>query len=179
MEIVHEEWQAVVGLEGQHEVSNLGRVRSLGRIVVRRVGRPFFRPEKILSGNVTGGHGYKTVNIGGRNRYVHRLVLEAFVGPCPNGNEGCHGNGNRTDNRLSNLRWDTPQANQMDRATHGTSNRGERSAKARLTETQAREILGSKERGCELARRYGIAQQTVCGIRKGRKWAHLAETRTA
>lgn len=54
------------------------------------------------------------------NRKVHRLVLEAFVGPCPGGCVGCHGNGDTTDNRLVNLRWDTPGANNRDKREHGT-----------------------------------------------------------
>lgn len=48
-------------------------------------------------------------------RYVHRLVLLAFVGPCPDGMEACHGIGGSKDNRVDNLRWDTPSANVSDR----------------------------------------------------------------
>lgn len=174
MEIVYEEWRAVVGLEGKYEVSNLGQVRSLDCIVVRRRGKPFYRPGRILKGNLSGGPGYRTVNIGGGSKYVHRLVLEAFVGPCPEGMEACHGpDKTRSNCRLDNLRWDTPQANQLDRVKDGTSNRGERCAAAKLTESKACEILSSNEPGCELARRYGVAQQTICNIRKGRRWAHL------
>ena len=58
------------------------------------------------------------VGIGG-TKYIHRLVLEAFVGPCPEGMETCHNNGVRTDNRLENLRWDTSSANNDDIVKHG------------------------------------------------------------
>lgn len=51
--------------------------------------------------------------------YVHRLVLFAFVGPCPEGLEGCHNNGDGSDNRLSNLRWDTQQSNRQDTLSQG------------------------------------------------------------
>jgi hypothetical protein len=51
---------------------------------------------------------------------VHQLVLEAFVGPRPRGMESCHNNGNQTDNRLVNLRWDTKSENNLDRVRHGT-----------------------------------------------------------
>ncbi|QOV97160.1 HNH endonuclease [Rhodococcus pyridinivorans] len=54
------------------------------------------------------------------NRKVHRLVLEAFTGPCPDGMVGCHNDGDTTNNRLDNLRWDTPGANNRDKRTHGT-----------------------------------------------------------
>ena len=56
------------------------------------------------------------------NRRVHRLVLETFVGPCPDGMETCHNNGIHTDNRLENLRWDTHSNNQKDSVKHGTHN---------------------------------------------------------
>lgn len=46
--------------------------------------------------------------------------MEAFVGPCPEGMEVCHNNGDCTDNRLENLRYDTKSANMLDRVRHGT-----------------------------------------------------------
>jgi len=49
-------------------------------------------------------------------RYVHRLVLESFVGPCPEGMEACHyPDKTRSNNRLRNLRWDTRPENHKDR----------------------------------------------------------------
>lgn len=50
---------------------------------------------------------------------VHRLMLEAFVGPCPPGLEGCHRNDVSTDNRIENLRWDTRSANMLDVVVNG------------------------------------------------------------
>lgn len=46
---------------------------------------------------------------------IHKLVLEAFVGERPSGMQACHGNGDKTDNRLVNLRWDTVKANHRDK----------------------------------------------------------------
>lgn len=70
------------------------------------------------------GKGYLGVNLpenGRCKRYlIHRLVLSAFVGPCPDGMEGCHSDGNPKNNALENLRWDTPSANARDRVRHGT-----------------------------------------------------------
>lgn len=174
MDSVPEIWKPVNGHEGHYEVSDQGRVRSLDRYVPRRRGKPMRRVGKILKSIVAaGGPGYPIINLCGRTTYVHSLVLEAFVGPRPHRHEACHENGIRTDNRLANLRWDTPQANQMDRARHGTSNRGEQCAVAKLTAEQAREIYQSRERGCELAKRYGVTQQTICNLRKGRTWTHF------
>ncbi len=71
---------------------------------------------------------------------IHRLILEVFVGPCPLGMQACHNNGNPTDNKLNNLRWDTPKNNHKDRIKHGTSSRGVQNGRAKLTEKQVIEI---------------------------------------
>lgn len=59
---------------------------------------------------------------GHKKRYqVHRLVLMAFVGPCPEGMEACHyPDRNPTNNNLQNLRWDTRSNNAKDAVVHGT-----------------------------------------------------------
>lgn len=57
----------------------------------------------------------------GRQRLVHRVVLEAFVGPCPEGMECRHVDGNPANNRLDNLAWGTPKENFEDSARHGTA----------------------------------------------------------
>jgi len=173
MSSVSEEWRPVVGFEGQYEVSSLGRVKSLPKTVLRGRG-PFITKERIIGGRSRAA-GYPIVRIREKTLYIHALVLESFVGPRPVGFEACHNNGDRTDNRSDNLRWDTPRSNQMDRAKHGTSNRGERCANARLTSAEALEIMKSTDRTCELAHRYGVAPQTICAIRKGRNWKHLQE----
>lgn len=54
-----------------------------------------------------------------KSRYVHQLVLEAFVGPRPEGLEACHWNDVSDDNRLDNLRWATKSANRYDCVRNG------------------------------------------------------------
>ncbi len=78
------------------------------------------------------GHGY--------HRLVHRLVLEAFVGPCPEGMECRHLDGKPGNCWLDNLEWATPKVNQADRLRHGTDVRGEKNGHAVLTNQQAAEI---------------------------------------
>lgn len=68
------------------------------------------------------------------------LVLEAFVGPRPPGLDGCHNDGNKLNNSLSNLRWATRKDNMADARTHGTDARGERHPAARITWAIARRI---------------------------------------
>lgn len=119
-----EEWRAIAGWESFYEVSNMGRVRSLDRVSsgVRVKGR-LMKPYK---DRPKYPHMIIQLSRGGRSKegaafpLVHKLVLEAFVGPRPPGLEACHNNGDGTDNRLSNLRWDTHRANMADQFKHGT-----------------------------------------------------------
>ncbi len=122
-----ERWLDVPGYELRYQASNRGRVRSLPRIVLYRDGR-----RKPLSGRVlrTGFAGrernYAIVQLSKGNKtrikYVHDLVLSAFVGPKPAGMESCHGKRGHKDNRLSNLYYGTPSRNQRDRRRDGTGN---------------------------------------------------------
>lgn len=120
---VTEAWTPALGFEGFYEVSDQGRVRSLERTVTYKDGRRRHHPEQLLKPTAhPSGYLMVDLRIGGKRwpRRVHRLVLEAFVGPRPDGFEGCHGNGVQTDNRLVNLRWDTAEANRDDARRHGT-----------------------------------------------------------
>ena len=118
-----EMWKPVVGYEGLYEVSDQGRVRSLDRVIMRSNGSPQRVHARILSpnSNVTG-HRWVGVQREGVavKRYLHRLVLESFIGPCPDGMEGCHNDGDPANNTAENLRWDTRHANIMDSIRHGT-----------------------------------------------------------
>lgn len=84
-----ERWRDVVGYEHSYQVSNLGRVRSLDRVVAYNVWGKIVhskRKGKILSANLMGmnnGRGWLAVKLTGRNKYVHQLVLEAWIGPRP------------------------------------------------------------------------------------------------
>lgn len=119
-----EEWRDVVGWEGLYEVSDQGRVRSLERVVpwkgwTRTVSTRILRPGKERrSGTETVvlSNGHKVT------RSVHRLVLEAFIGPCPPGMECCHFDDDRSNNRLENLRWDSSSANNYDMVRNGRHN---------------------------------------------------------
>lgn len=80
----------------------------------------FIRPETINPG---GHFRVGLTNTSGRKRsLVHVLVLETFWGPRPEGMVACHNNGDPTDNRIENLRWDTLSSNTLDQVKHGTHN---------------------------------------------------------
>lgn len=120
--------------------------------------------------------GYRTVSLQSttglkRCQSVHRLILEAFEGPCPAGMEACHNNGIRGDNRIANLRWDTRRSNHADKRIHGTHSAGERSPKSKLTNAEALEIKTRYSNGGvsqpALAREYGVSQPTIWNIIHG------------
>lgn len=99
-----EEWKTIPSEEG-YEVSNLGRVRSMARAIVTVLGQVRnYRGKVLRPGRAKSGH--MTVACGkGNSRYVHDLVLEAFVGPRPPGMECLHQGDVSHDNRLERLRW--------------------------------------------------------------------------
>jgi hypothetical protein len=119
-----ETWRPIPGWEGRYEASDLGRIRSLARVVETvggwsqsyraRIMRPSVRPDGRLR---------VTLCKDCRNHYflVHRLVLLAFVGPCPDGFEACHNDGHPDNNILANLRYDTHLGNMADKDRHGTN----------------------------------------------------------
>jgi NUMOD4 motif/HNH endonuclease len=115
-----EQWRPVVGYEGLYEVSDRGRVRSLD--TVDSLGRKHAGQIRKLT-IATNGYMQLALNRDGHKRIhrVHRLVLEAFVGPAPEGADGCHADGSRDNNHVSNLRWDTRSANLLEAVEHGTN----------------------------------------------------------
>lgn len=117
-----ERWRPVVGYEGIYEVSDQGRVRSLDRIITQHDGMKRPMRGRILQQAVRDdGHTQVNMKYMGVavTRKVHRMVAMAFLGPCPEGMEVCHNNGNPADNRLSNLRYGTRSENLYDRVKHG------------------------------------------------------------
>ncbi len=109
-----ERWAPVLGYEDRYLVSDSGKVLSQ-------------RTRRQMAFSI-GSDGYPCVTLcvaGKVKRFrVHRLVLEAFVGPRPDGMEACHNNGIRTDARLENLRWGSRSDNQRDATRHGTHRNG-------------------------------------------------------
>jgi hypothetical protein len=107
-------------------------------------------------------------------KLVHRLVLEAFVGPCPKGMEACHGPVNdRTCNRLSNLRWDTPVANNGDKKQNGTHLSGDRISWAKINSAHVPTIRLAFANGAsltDLGKQYGVHRGSIRNVVYGKSW---------
>jgi hypothetical protein len=113
-----EQWRDVVGYEGIYSVSDEGRVRSEERVIeVAGAGRagPWRRVKaRIMKQHADPrGQMHLGLHFDGIQEMVvvQRLVLAAFVGPCPPGMESQHRDGNLANNTLANLRYVTRRDN--------------------------------------------------------------------
>jgi hypothetical protein len=107
---------------------------------------------------------------------VHALVLNAFVGPPAPGMEACHDpDPDPSNNKLSNLRWDTRKANAEDCTKHGRQLVGSSQNNAKLDEAKALEIRAMKgiESQQKTAKRHGVSQSTISRVQSGDNWKHI------
>lgn len=167
----HEIWKPVAGFDGRYEVSNFGRVKSVAGTFWGRTYR-----EKILKPGIVRGYP-QVVLCNGKpptiQKKVHQLVLEAFVGPCPEGMECRHLNGDRGNPSLDNLMWGTKKENGEDRVRHGTTLTGERHHKAKVTREQVEEMRRLRAGGMmlkDLVAKFGIGFSQVSFICRGHNW---------
>jgi hypothetical protein len=117
---MQELWKAIKGFEGIYEISNLGRVKGLERVVICKNGQPKTVRERILSPKKSNS-GYFEVQLqyAGKRKmqYIHRLVAETFMPNPEHKEEVNHIDENKTNNRVDNLEWVT----RMENVHHGTA----------------------------------------------------------
>lgn len=152
-------------------------VSTLGRIIGRR--------GHLLKPGTNHRSGYRYVGIARADgtgkcdsHHVHKLVLETFVGYRPEGLEASHLDGNKENNALSNLRWETRLQNMHRQNDHGTRavNRG----LAKLDEEQIKAIrirLEAGERGCNIAHEFGVSISTISRIKLRRTYNYASTSR--
>jgi len=171
-------WKDVVGYIGLYMVSSHGRIKSLKKIY----GNNGYYQEKILKpGKLKSGHlfVYLYNNKKQKSAYIHRLVLEAFVGPCPPGMESCHNNGNKENNFIGNLRYDTHKNNNRDKNKHGTmpDQRGSKNGNSLAKDCQVKEIKILLTEGKlnirEISEKCKISIHIVKDIKRNRTWKHI------
>lgn len=111
---------------------------------------------------------------------VHVAMLEAFIGPRPDGMFSCHNDGNSRNNTIENLRWDTASANAMDQIKHGVhvslNQRGEKIHHAKMTDKKVINLRKELDSGLpirEAEKKYGIGRGTIRAIKERRTWTHI------
>lgn len=182
-----ERWKPIPDWVDYYEASDYGRVRSLARGCWSE-GRGYWRVPACVLQQLrhqarSMARVYFVVNLYQegevKKERVHRLVLFAFVGPCPSGYEAMHRNGDSQDNRLENLVWGTSVGNTRDQRRHGTAQQGEKGPNAKLTEAQVYVMRQSFARGGitrkQLACDYDVSSRTVADILRRSTWGHLEE----
>lgn len=173
-------WKPIPSLHGLYEASNFGRIRCVDRFVEgysARGKRPILihRKGQIMrcSSKCRGYLGVSiSINRAEACKVVHLLILEAFKGSRPLGMQGCHNNGIKNDNRIDNLRWDTPLENQADIERHGTRCKGEMIASSKLT-PEAVLLIRSGMKRSDAIKAFGIGPTQFYRVKRGESWNHL------
>lgn len=169
-------WKPAPDYEGLYEVSDLGRVRRIGKGYGATVGR-------VLKYKIDH-RGYNQVSLydarhRSRSHKVCRLITKAFVQNPLGKPEVNHINGTKTDDSSANLEWATRSENQLHAFKTGLQEPtfGEKDGMAILTEEQVLEIRRRYASGDTtykaLAQEYGMSHFTIGGIVRGESWKHL------
>lgn len=180
---MREIWRDIPSYKGLYQASNYGRIRSVPRKSYNARGQLRQYPGRILKAKAreSGRDEYLVVTLchngEEKQKKVHRLVLEAFEGPCPPGMEGCHNDGNRYNNKPDNLRWGTRKSNNRDKYKHGTAQQGEGGSKVRLREHDVLRIryLWSRKihSMSQLGKMFGVHTSTIKSIIYRKTWRHI------
>lgn len=174
---MEEIWKDIEGYEGIYRVSTLGRIRSLDRTVECKYknGLVYY---KNLKGRIIkpakGTSGYLGVGLarGGKvkSKMVHRFVAKAFIPIIKGKEEVNHINGDKHDNRVSNLEWVTPSENHIHAVKAGlhvsgkTDKRSKKVVQKTLEGSVLRYFWGTRE----ASRETGIPQSMISDCCRGR-----------
>lgn len=167
--MTEEVWRDINGYEGYYQVSSEGRVKSLERTYIDKIGRKRYVKECILK-PVIDRYGYLLVNLyaGGKQKMhkVHRLVCQAFHDNPENKLDVNHINENKTDNRACNLEWCTRKEN----CNHGTRNErlGKAQSKPVAQYAQDGELIKAWPSTMEVERQAGFSNGNISQAANGR-----------
>ena len=171
-----EKWTPAVGYEGIYEASDAGRIRSARTMTNTFQG-------KILS-SVPNSRDYQQVSLykNGTKKSirVHRIIMESFIGPRPDGKQINHIDGDRKNNRLDNLEYVTQSENMLHAYRIGLQLPvwGEAHGQGKLTEENVHEIRRLILEGMPqrlIAIRFNVCQQMISMIATKKRWHYLKE----
>ena len=158
-------WKDIPGYEGKYQASSLGRIRSLDRQIGTpgTVGCKFMKGRVLRPGPTKDGHLYVVLGHGAAGKPVHQLIALTFIGPRPEGMDVCHNDGDPTNNRADNLRYDTRTNNILD-----VYRAGKRWRKLSLEDIRAILQEPITITGVSLAKKYKVSTTTISRIRSRR-----------
>ena len=178
-----EVWKDIPDFEGSYQVSNMGRVRSVDRVIAIKDGSMRKHKGKVLK-TYLNNKGYELLKLsndnGVTNKTVHRLVLETFK---PHVNmkdlEVNHMDGDKLNNHLTNLEWSTGHDNVLHAYNTGLiTNIGEGSPNAKLSNADVLEILQRLDTGesqKDIRLDYGVSKSCISMINSGLRWRSVKE----
>lgn len=171
-----ETWKSVVGYEGVYEVSSFGRVRRPA--CLDSIGRPRFARMMKLTDN---GRGYLSVslckNAVAVSARVHTLVAAAFLGMRSGELVVNHIDGNKQNNRASNLEYITQAENEAHANRLGLKAKGERHGRSVIGPDAVRAIRDLYAKGStptEISRVYGLHPEHILKIARRKMWKSVA-----
>ena len=153
-----------------YEVDELGQIWSLPKKTRKGV-----RMIKALKHPKTGYMYVDLCKDGKVKKFtIHRLVALNLIPNPENKDQVNHINGDKTDNRVENLEWNTRSENQKHSILKGLRTaKGVKNSQSKLSEEDVLIIRHSKEKGSVLAKRLNVSQSTICDIQKNRSWTHI------
>jgi len=172
---MQERWKNVKDFEPYYQVSNLGQVR--------RIDNPKYKSQKnYIIKQQTDKNGYVSVllSVDGfhKRKLAHRLVAEVFISNPDKKPVVDHKDFDKSNNNAKNLDWVTQSENcqRAIKAGRYPNNKGEKHGMSKLKEEDVRQIKKELKCGngiCYIALKYGVSDQTIYDINKGRRWKHL------
>lgn len=164
-------WKDIPDYIGFYQISNWGRIKSLSRKYSpkERILEPYGKSDQ-----------YKRLHLS-KNGIIHPvlihiLVAEAFLGPCPNGYQVNHIDGNKANPRLDNLEYVTPQGNIQHSFAIGLHKRGEQHRNAKIKSNDVIDIRNARANGTAiraLSNQYGLSESAIKDIIHRRNWKHV------
>lgn len=163
-----EVWKQIEGYEGIYEISNLGNVKSLSRLVNNHSGFKKQLKEKILKNHISKT-GYFVTDLKNNNERktfkIHRLIAFAFIDKVIGKEYVNHIDGNKLNNNIDNLEWCTIQENNKHAEKLGLKNdSGINNSKSKLKIEDVFFIRNSNLKLKELSNIYNLNESTISKI---------------